>query len=678
MTDRIAQLKEFITNKWHHALRSSITASPAAYRDVSLPDHRRSAVRMQMQLAAEAPAFLPKERIAFVRTVPSLPPVLSEEEWEQIRKTHFVHESGALSNLSADWGSVIASGLLSVREKLSAQGDAYDAWRESARMSIDAVLDISRRYAAAAAQQGLTDVAERLSRVPAYGARTFAEALQSLRILHFCAWCEGVYHVTLGRFDQYMRPYFEADIAAGRLTCDEALEWIEEFFLACNRDSDLYTGMQQGDNGQSLVLGGITPSGEEGYNKLSELCLIASGNLRVIDPKINLRVCKDTPLSEYVLGTQLTRLGLGFPQYENDDVVVPGLIALGYSEEDARNYVVAACWEFIIPGKGMEIPNIDAMPLAEVVKSVVVSRLPVAQSMQDILSAVAQELRDRAQTYAQKHRHLYILPAPYFSSFFDQCVETGRDITLGNRYNNFGIHGTGLATAADSLAAVEEMVFTRGISPALFLASLENDFADQPALRHALREEAPKMGNDDDRADRYASFLLDAFADALSGLQNDRGGIYRAGTGSAMYYVTHAADLGATPDGRLSEEPLPANYAPSLCAKVKGPASVLRSFAKPDLQKTINGGPLTIEFHDSVFRNEEAIEKAAQLVRFYILQGGHQLQLNTVNRDTLLDAQIHPENYKNLIVRVWGWSGYFVELDKCYQDHIIRRVEMTL
>ena len=142
--------------------------------------------------------------------------------------------------------------------------------------------------------------------------------------------------------------------------------------------------------------------------------------------------------------------------------------------------------------------------------------------------------------------------------------------------------------------------------------------------------------------------------------------------------MIHVANLGATPDGKLSDEPLPANYAPSLYAKVKGPASVMRSFAKPDLKKTINGGPLTIEFHDSVFRNDEAVMKAAQLVRFFMLQGGHQLQLNTVNKETLLDAQAHPENYKNLIVRVWGWSGYFVELDKCYQDHIIRRVEMTL
>jgi len=677
MTERIAKLKEFIIGKKHHAYRCENEVDISSYRNKDLPDHRRTALRMREQMACEKPAFIEGERIAFLRTGKPLPFVFEEEEWKAIKADPYIHELGNLSNISADWGKVIASGLLSVREKLENKGDGNDAWRESARISIDSVLDLAARYAAEARKQGRTDIAERLEHVPAYGARSFPEALQSLRVLHYSAWCEGDYHVTLGRFDQYMRPYFEADMAKG-MTKEEALEWIEEFFLSCNRDSDLYTGMQQGDNGQSLVLGGITPDGKDGYSLLSELCLEASADLRVIDPKINLRVHKDTPIETYILGTKLTKLGLGFPQYDNDDVVIPGLMALGYDEKDARDYVVAACWEFIIPGKGMEVVNIDAMSLADVVKTAVCRALPGAEKMEDILDAVKAELNARAAQYPERHKGLYFIPSAYFSIFFDGTVENGRDVTCGCKYNNYGVHGTGLATAADSLAAVEEMVFRRGTDKNAYLAAMEHDFETDPLMRHALREECPKMGNDDERADKYAAFLLDSFAESLKGLKNDRGGIYRAGTGSAMFYLMHAANLGATPDGKLSDEPLPANYAPSLYAKVKGPASVMRSFAKPDLKKTINGGPLTIEFHDSVFRNDEAVMKAAQLVRFFMLQGGHQLQLNTVNKETLLDAQAHPENYKNLIVRVWGWSGYFVELDKCYQDHIIRRVEMTL
>ena len=164
----------------------------------------------------------------------------------------------------------------------------------------------------------MEELADTLARVPALPPRSFREALQSLRILHYAMWCEGDYHNTLGRFDQYMFPYLEADLAAGRETEESAFELLEAFLLACNRDSDLYPGMQQGDNGQSLVLGGTLPDGRDGFNLLSRWCLEASAELRLIDPKINLRVNKNTTLEIYELGTKLTRLGLGFPQYENE------------------------------------------------------------------------------------------------------------------------------------------------------------------------------------------------------------------------------------------------------------------------------------------------------------------------------------------------------------------------
>jgi formate C-acetyltransferase len=186
------------------------------------------------------------------------------------------------------------------------------------------------------------------------------------------------------------------------------------------------------------------------------------------------------------------------------------------------------------------------------------------------------------------------------------------------------------------------------------------------------------MGNDDDRVDRLAKQLLDWAADALEGKTNDRGGIYRAGTGSAMYYVWDARDRIATPDGRREGEELACNYSPSLFIRCDGPVSIIKSFTKPDLLRVSNGGPLTIELTDTMFRNEESIRKVAMFVRSYFDMGGHQMQINAVNREKMLDAKKHPENYRNLIVRVWGWSGYFVELDECYQDHIIKRMELAV
>ena len=324
----------------------------------------------------------------------------------------------------------------------------------------------------------------------------------------------------------------------------------------------------------------------------------------------------------------------------------------------------------------MDIPNIGAVPVAGVVDQAIRQTLLTAKSVEDILTRAGELLREKAAAIAESVKHLYVIPSPYMSLFFN--VAPGKDIADGSVYNNYGLHGTGVATAADSLAAVDQVVFREGMDPRAFLKAMDENFENTPELLYKLRNQCPKMGNDDDRADGFACRLLNLFADAVQPLRNERGGIYRAGTGAAMYYIWHAADLGATADGRQKGTPLSANFAPSLNVKLNGPVSLLKSFAKPDFSRVINGGPVTIEFHDSVFRNDEAIAKAATLVQAFIRWGGHELQLNTVNSDVLRDAQAHPENYKNLIVRVWGWSGYFVELDKCYQDHIIKRVELSL
>jgi formate C-acetyltransferase len=245
---------------------------------------------------------------------------------------------------------------------------------------------------------------------------------------------------------------------------------------------------------------------------------------------------------------------------------------------------------------------------------------------------------------------------------------------LGAKYCNYGIHGTGIANAADALAAIDELVFNRGADPKRIADALQNNFEGYEDIRADMLE-CPKTGNNDGRADEMLCLVTKLFADGLEGLRSDRGGIFRPGTGSAMFYITHGESLGATADGRKKGEWLSANYSPSLNIKLKGPLSVIHSFTKPDLSRIVNGGPLTLELHDAVFKDTDSLTKVAQLVRLFVLRGGHQLQLNTVSRERLLEAQKDPEHHRNLIVRVWGWSGYFVELDKMYQEHIIKRTE---
>ncbi len=674
MIDLIQQLKNDQWERKHHQYRKTVPIGiEESYRETDMPDYMRTARRLAAALDAETPVLFAGGIIAFTRTIPNLPMIWSDEEWSNIKSKHFIHEMGNVSNLSPDYGAVIGNGLLYYREQLT-----DDPYHQAMRISIDAVLKLTEAYEKQAREQGMTELADVLSSVPAEGAHTFREALQSLRILHYAMWCEGEYHNTLGRLDQYMMPYLQADLDAGRETRESAFELLEAFFLSCNRDSDLYPGMQQGDNGQSIVLGGMTPDGKDGYNLLSDMCLEACCELRLIDPKINLRVNSKTPLSVFEKGTQLTKLGLGFPQYENDDVAIPALTALGYDLEDARNYAMAACWEFIIPGCAMEIPNIGALPFANIVNRCIRTDLQKCADMKELMASIRDEIYASVrETLAERH-DLYVIPSPYLSLFFRDCLKNKKDISLGNKYNNWGLHGTGLAPAVDMLAAVDTAVYHGSLSSETLLAAMDNNFEGYDEVRDLLKYHCPKMGNDDDIADCYAKWLLDTFADAVRGLRNERGGIVRAGTGSAMYYIFHANELGATADGREAGVPLPANYAPSLNIRLNGPVSLIKSFTKPELSRAINGGPLTIEFSDGVFTQKESIIKVAQLVHLFVQRGGHQMQLNTVNRERLLDAQQHPEYYRNLIVRVWGWSGYFVELDKCYQDHIIRRAELLV
>ena len=683
MNKRIEELKEYILSKNHHQWRRtpeqlgiSTLNETFATRGVTDPLDR-SLEMFRTLLEKEVPVILPGERIVLTRTITSIPDIYTNEEWENIRANHYLHERGTLSNLSANFSYTLTVGL-EARKKEILNRLGQNEGRHFLQVMYDYITLVQafiEKYAIEADSQGKTEIARTLRAIKSNGASSFSEALQLLRILHFMLWESGTYHNTLGRFDQYMYPFYRSDIEKGALTREEAYEWIVEFFLTCNKDSDLYVGMQQGDNGQSMALAGRDANGELLFNDLSRMCLDASCELAMIDPKINLRVGADTPLEIFELGSQLTQRGLGFPQYNNDDVVIPGLIRKGYSPEDARDYTVAACWEFIIPGYGMDIPNIDAISFADIV-SKSIRTLESYPDYDSFYRSIEDEISRRFEEIRAKHRNLYIVPAPWQSLLMNGVIERAKDITVGGKYNNYGIHGTGIATAADSLAAVKKYYFEdKTVSFTELTSALDNNFAGADSLYDLLRNHSPKMGQDDDYVDSIGIALLASFDKALDGARNERGGVYRPGTGTAMYYIGHSAGLEATADGRKAGEVIPANYSPSLFVKHKGPVSVIKSFTKPDLTKTINGGPLTLEFDESVFRNEESISKLAMLVKSYITLGGHQLQLNTVNREKLLDAKAHPERYRNLIVRVWGWSGYFVELDEVYQDHIIRRLE---
>ena len=686
-TVRLDRLKAYLRAGEHKSFRQDVLLDLLPELPADLSWSGRVAYAFRRVLESEQPIILEDELLVFTRTIARLPAVYDEATWQAMTRGRMLHELGPISNICADWAGVVAEGLLARRQRaVTTLQQTSDGERREclacAIETIDAVLALASRYAAAARVQGREDIAIVLDQVPARAPRCFREALQSLRFLHSMVWLEGHYHVGLGRFDQYMWPYLERDLARGELTLAEAEELLAEFFIQLNKDSDLYPGVQQGDNGQTIVLGGIRRDGSDGVNELTRMALRVALYTSMIDPKINLRMSPNTDIRLLTLAMELTRQGLGFPQYSNDAVVIPALVRHGYDLEDARDYTVAACWEFIIPGKGMEVVNIGAVSLPLAADRAIRECLAAGRSFEQILERTKEEISDQVSHIVDGYRRLLLPPAPFYSVLMEGCLATGRDLSSGLKYNNFGLHAAAAANAADALAAVEYFVYdSETMSAPELLDALEHDFVGYDALRKRLLEEAPKVCSDDPANDLLV-YLLDSVAEACEAIpDNGRGGKIRPGTGSAMYYVWLARGkpgdtdlpIGATADGRRQGDLFSANLAPSPNVTTRGPFSVLQAFSRIDYQRIMNGGPITMELSDLSVRDADALAKCAMLVRTFAKLGCQQLQLNTLNLETLLDAKQHPERHRNLIVRVWGWSGYFCELAPEYQDHVIAR-----
>ncbi len=642
----------------------------------------RDTIVLEEMLKAETPVFFEGDILGFNRSLTYLP--------------YYVRPSGRKvrsgpGNNTPNYARIIGQGLdatldeIAKYEKINTEGYS-PLFYQAMRRSVIASLEIADRYREAAEKAGNVRLANALKQVPHKGATSFYEACVFFKFIVFTLRCSHATHLTIGRFDQYMFPYYEADIKKG-VAREELFEVLEMLFISLNLDADIYFGCQQGDNGQSMVLAGFDKEGNYLFNDLTDLCMQASLELNLIDPKINIRVGKATPDWVYDYGTKLTKKGLGFPQYCNDDIIVPYMIGLGYDEDDAWNYTVAACWEVLSPNNGYDIPNRSNFPFIKYVNNAIRKNICSVGSFDELMVKVEEEIKTEAEALIDRcsydkhpennnhsHQHMYL------SLFVDGCLEKGLDETEGGaKYTNFGVLGGGIANAADSLAAVKKLVYEeKVITPEELIAALEADFVGYEELQNMLLS-APKMGNNDDYVDSLAGKIMEFAVKHLHGKPNGYfGGIWRVGTGSAQSYVTVSQTLEATADGRKAYTPFSCSFSPAITTKTEGPLSVLQSFTKNDLSQMCNGGPFTIELHDTVFRNEEGEKKVAQFVKAFVQLGGHQLQINSINRERLLEAKAHPEDYPNLIVRVWGWSGYFCELDKEYQDHIISRAEYLM
>jgi pyruvate formate-lyase/glycerol dehydratase family glycyl radical enzyme len=579
----------------------------------------------------------------------------------------------------------------------------------------DAVHDYMRRNAAQAEQLAeietdparaaeLREIARITSKVPWEPPETFPEALQALWTTHSLLMAAESYPgpgVSPGRVDQYLFPYYQSDLAAGRLTRDQAKEWLECWWIKHNYAYDYqgWCGTNQGINasfGQLITLGGMTADGEDASNDLTYLMLDVIEDINLLEPKPNIRLHAKTP--ERLLDRIVEALAhaQGSPFLLNfDEAAMAGLRWEGLPEAQLWDYAPVGCLENTLAGcdrsgtvdvnlnlaKAVELTLNDGRDMATGKQIGPRTGAPTdLQSFKDFYGAFKTQLAHlvdwiiRVNDLADAGRARWE-PVPYMSALMEGCLQSGRDSNAGGaRFNFLTVEGIALGTTADSLAAVKKLVYReQQVEMAQLVAALQADFDGYEPLRQTLLHKAPKYGNDDDAVDALARDINHFWTEHAFLHASPTGKRYRGGYLSWNYWIAYAPLTAATPDGRKRGQYLSNAVCPVNGADRKGPTAVIKSVGHLDLETAPNGASHTMSFSPSLLRNPEQRAKLKGLLRAYDKVGGTCLQINVIDADTLRQAQQHPDEYRNLLVRVTGYNAYFVGLGKEIQNEIIAR-----
>lgn len=499
--------------------------------------------------------------------------------------------------------------------------------------------------------------------------------------------------ISLGRFDQYMLPFWQASLNHG---ADPAVmqELLTSLWVKCNdivllRSTSSARYFAGFPTGYTALLGGLTENGRSAVNVLSFACLDAYQNVRLPQPNLGVRVNEliDRPFLRKTAET--VRLGTGIPQIFNDEVVVPAFLNRGVSLEDARDYAVVGCVELSIPGRTYGLHDIAMFNLLKVMEIVMHEHEGDEQITYDSLLA---SIRDKIRHYIQLMvegsnicdiGHRDWAPVPLLSSFVEDCIEKGKDITAGGaRYNFSGVQGIGIANLSDSLHALKGMVFDQQrMSFDELLAVLKANFAtpEGEKVRARLINRFEKYGNDIDDVDNISADLLRFYCKEVEKYRNPRGGQFTPGSYTVSAHVPLGSVVGATPDGRFAGEQLAdGGLSPMVGQDAQGPTAVLKSVSKLDNYLLSNGTLLNVKFTPSTLEDESGLNKLADFLHAFTKLKLQHIQFNVVNAETLREAQQRPQDFAGLVVRVAGYSAFFVELSKEIQDDIIRRTAHQL
>ncbi len=549
----------------------------------------------------------------------------------------------------------------------------------------------------------LSKMADICRHVPRHAPRTFWEALQMYWFVHLGVICEFNTWDSFnpGRLDQHLLPFFRKEIHEGSLTRERAKELLMAFWVKFNNqpappkvgvtaeESSTYTDFCL------INIGGLTKDGEDASNELSELILEVIGEMRLLQPSSMVQVSKKNPDKLLYDALDVIKSGFGQPSLFNTDTIVSQLVRQGKSLAEAREGGASGCVEtgafgreaYFLSGY-LNIPKILELSLHCGVDPISGKRVgcktPDPRKFTDInelLDAFSRQLNHFTQIKISGNNLIEqlfatFMPSPFMSLVIDDCLEKGLDYHAGGaRYNTTYIQGVGLGTVVDSLAALNHHVFVHHIvSMDWYLDGLKNNFAEKEAFRKELLYNTPKYGNDDQRADDFIKILFDIYFEAVDGRANSRGGVHRINLLPTTVHVYFGKKVGASPDGRLGGTPLSEGISPVQGADCNGPSAAIKSAAKIDHLRT-GGTLLNQKFTPALMASKDDLAKIVSLIRTYFRMDGHHIQFNVVDAQTLRDAQINPDQYRDLIVRVAGYSDYFNDLGLDLQQEIIRRTE---
>jgi formate C-acetyltransferase len=582
------------------------------------------------------------------------------------------------------------------------------------RIAAEALIAFGRRHAVRAKElaakeknparkKELLRIAEVCEWVPARAPRNFWEALQCYWFVHLGVIIE--YNTwdsfNPGRLDQHLWPFYENGLAGGTLTEESARELLECFWIKFNNQpAPPKVGVTAEESGTytdfALInVGGLKADGTDGVNPLSFLLLDVIEEMRILQPSSMVQISAKGPDAFLWRALRIVKTGFGQPSIFNTDAIVKELVRQGKSAEDARNGGASGCVEAGAFGKEnytltgyFNMPKVFEISLHNGVdprtgKTIGIPTGDPAKfkTYDELFAAFKKQLRHFVDIKILGNNiieRLYakILPAPFLSILISDCVAKGRDYHSGGaRYNTNYIQGVGLGSMTDILASVRYNVFDKkAVSMKGLIEALHKNFAGKEDLRQRFLNKTPKYGNDDDYADSIMKTIFEAYFEAIDNRPTTKGGRYRINLLPTTVHVYFGKVTGATPDGRKAGEALSEGISPVQGADRKGPTAVLKSAGKMDHVRT-GGTLLNQKFTPQLLADEEGIHNLGHLVRSYFKMDGHHIQFNVVTAETLRDAQKHPEKYRDLIVRVAGYSDYFLDCSVDLQNEIIKRTE---